>query len=47
LAAKIITHTVHAKEGVPSRQERRKAMFKPRASEPQISVATISSPVLP
>ena len=39
LAAKIVTHTIHAKEGVPSRQQRRKAMYTPRGSSPAPAAA--------
>ena len=50
IAAIEITHTKHAKEGVPSRQERRKAMYTPRAAgavHSTISVATVAAAVKP
>lgn len=50
IAAIEITHTKHAKEGVPSRQERRKAMYTPRggaAANSAISVATVAAAVKP
>lgn len=40
-----------AKEGVPSRAERRKAMYKPRAQQraeaSAVAVATVVAPVTP
>lgn len=50
IAAIEATHTKKPKEGVPSRQERRKAMYKPRASaalESTISVAQVSATITP
>ena len=43
------THTKQPKEGVPSRQERRKALYKPRnpAKQQQLAVATVTAPVRP
>ena len=44
------THTKKPKEGVPSRQERRRAMYKPRAAaavESTISVAQVSAAITP
>lgn len=48
VAAVTATHTKKPKEGVPSRRERRKALYKPRNSaEPALSVATTAVPVRP
>ena len=46
VAAVTATHTKQAKEGVPSRKERRRAMYKPRNAE-ALSVATVATPVRP
>jgi hypothetical protein len=49
IAAVQATHTKKAKEGVPSRKERRKALYKPRgtASEVSLSVATVTAQTRP
>lgn len=43
------THTKAPKEGVPSRAERRKAMYTPRSAArlQKLSVATVAAPVRP
>jgi large subunit ribosomal protein L27 len=44
------THTIAPKEGVPSRKDRRKAMYTPRAQQraaQQVSVATVVASVKP
>ena len=44
------THTIAPKEGVPSRKDRRKAMYTPRAqqrAERQVAIATVVASVKP
>ena len=45
VAASTATHTKQAKDGVPSRRERRRALYSPRNGAPAALVAVAAAPV--
>jgi hypothetical protein len=45
VAAATATHTKQAKDGVPSRRERRRALYSPRSGQPAATVAVVAAPV--